>query len=93
MVRSELAASLAELNPQLDRETAERLVALIFETISAHLVAGGRVELRGFGAFSARARDARIGRNPRNGEPVDVPAKRVPFFKPGKEMRQRLVAE
>ena len=61
-----------------------------FDEIAGRLAKGGRVELRGFGAFSTREREARKGRNPRTGESVDVPGKRVPFFKPGKEMRARL---
>jgi integration host factor subunit beta len=90
MIRSELVQRVADANPELPLKDVERLVSSIFEAISAHLVAGGRVELRGFGAFSTRARDARTGRNPRTGEPVEVSAKRVPYFKPGKEMRERL---
>jgi integration host factor beta subunit len=90
MIRSELVQRVAEANPDLPAKDVERLVGAIFESISAHLVSGGRVELRGFGAFSTRARDARTGRNPRTGEAVDVSAKRVPYFKPGKEMRERL---
>jgi integration host factor subunit beta len=90
MIRSELVQKIAEANPDLPPRDVERLVAAIFEAIGAHLAAGGRVELRGFGAFSTRARDARTGRNPRTGEAVDVSAKRVPYFKPGKEMRERL---
>jgi integration host factor beta subunit len=90
MIRSELVQRMAEANPDLPAKDVERLVTAVFESICGHLVAGGRVELRGFGAFSTRARDARTGRNPRTGEPVDVSAKRVPYFKPGKEMRERL---
>jgi integration host factor subunit beta len=60
------------------------------DSITEQLAQGGRVELRGFGAFSTRQRDARVGRNPRTGDPVSVDAKRVPYFKPGKEMRERL---
>ena len=62
----------------------------MFDSITGQLAESGRVELRGFGAFSTRSRDARVGRNPRTGEPVEVSAKRVPYFKPGKEMRERL---
>ena len=69
------------------------MVAAFYDSIIDQLQGGGRVELRGFGAFSTRARDARRGRNPRTGEPVDVDAKRVPYFKPGKEMRARLNVE
>ena len=66
------------------------MVSALFDSITDQLAQGGRVELRGFGAFSTRQRDARIGRNPRTGDPVSVNAKRVPYFKPGKEMRERL---
>jgi integration host factor subunit beta len=66
------------------------VVSALFDSINDQLAKGGRVELRGFGAFSTRQRDARVGRNPRTGESVDVDAKRVPYFKPGKEMRERL---
>ncbi|NJC34114.1 integration host factor subunit beta [Sphingomonas jejuensis] len=90
MIRSELVQHLAEQHPDLSAREVERIVSIFFDEISARLVAGGRVELRGFGAFSTRARDARTGRNPRTGETVDVDAKRVPYFKPGKEMRARL---
>ena len=68
----------------------ERLVAVVLESITQTLEAGARVELRGFGAFSVRKRDPRIGRNPRTGEAVQVPAKHVPFFRTGKELRQRI---
>ena len=68
----------------------EKIVGIFFDEICARLAEGGRVELRGFGAVSTRSRDARTGRNPRTGEIVDVDAKRVPYFKPGKEMRARL---
>jgi integration host factor subunit beta len=68
----------------------ERLVAVVLETVTQTLEAGARVELRGFGAFSVRKRDPRIGRNPRTGETVHVPGKHVPFFRTGKELRQRV---
>lgn len=90
MIRSELVQRVADANPELPLRDVDRLVSVIFDAIGAQLAAGGRVELRGFGAFSTRERDARIGRNPRTGEPVEVLAKRVPYFKPGKEMRERL---
>ncbi|GAA0266399.1 integration host factor subunit beta [Alteraurantiacibacter aestuarii] len=90
MIRSELLQSLAEDNPDLRPEEIEQVVDVFFEEISARLAEGGRVELRGFGTFSTRERDARLGRNPRTGDAVEVPAKRVPYFKPGKEMRERL---
>ena len=90
MIRSELVQALAQDNPGLSQRDVEAIVATFFDEIVRRLSENGRVELRGFGAFSTRARDARVGRNPRTGETVDVDAKRVPFFKPGKEMRQRL---
>ena len=90
MIRSELVAAVAAANPHLTQRDVERVVATVFGTIGDALASGRRVELRGFGAFSTRARDARTGRNPRTGEIVDVDAKRVPYFKPGKEMRARL---
>ncbi|USU05124.1 integration host factor subunit beta [Sphingomonadaceae bacterium OTU29MARTA1] len=90
MIRSELVQTLCEKNPGLSGQDIESIVATFFDEISRRLAANGRVELRGFGAFSTRSRDARIGRNPRTGETVDVDAKRVPYFKPGKEMRARL---
>ncbi len=90
MIRSELLQALAKDNPELRADEVEQVVDIFFEEISRRLAEGGRVELRGFGAFSTRERDARTGRNPRTGEPVEVPAKRVPYFKPGKEMRERL---
>ena len=92
MIRSELVQKLAIENPDLPIQTVDRVVNLIFKNIIEKLAEGGRVELRGFGAFSTRARDSRVGRNPRTGSEVAVPAKRVPHFKPGKEMRERLNA-
>ncbi|WP_228241862.1 integration host factor subunit beta [Porphyrobacter sp. GA68] len=90
MIRSELLHELARENPDLRAEEVEQVVDIFFDEITKRLADGGRVELRGFGAFSTRERDAREGRNPRTGDKVEVPAKRVPYFKPGKEMRQRL---
>lgn len=92
MIRSELVQKLAEENPGLTMQEVERIVDIFFREIIDRLAKGGRVELRGFGAFTTRARDARTGRNPRTGESVNVNAKRVPYFKPGKEMRERLNA-
>ena len=82
--------ALARDNPELRTDDIERIVDVFFDEIAQRLADGGRVELRGFGAFSTRERDPRKGRNPRTGETVDVPGKRVPFFKPGKEIRARL---
>ena len=90
MIRSELVHKLCGDFPDLTQRDIEGVVGALFESITEQLAAGGRVELRGFGAFSSRQRDARIGRNPRTGASVDVDAKRVPYFKPGKEMRERL---
>ncbi|MFM5954671.1 MAG: integration host factor subunit beta [Novosphingobium sp.] len=90
MIRSELVAMLARENPGLRLEEVEKAVSTFFDEIGQRLANGGRVELRGFGAFSTRARDPRKGRNPRTGETVDVPGKKVPYFKPCKEMRARL---
>ena len=90
MIRSELVQLLVQDNPGLSVREVEKIVAIFFDEIVGRLAADGRVELRGFGAFSTRARDGRTGRNPRTGETVEVDAKRVPYFKPGKEMRARL---
>ncbi len=90
MIRSELVQQLCDDFPDLTQREVEGVVGAIFDSITDQLAKGGRVELRGFGAFSTRKRDARIGRNPRTGEAVPVDAKRVPYFKPGKEMRERL---
>ncbi|MEI6418669.1 MAG: integration host factor subunit beta [Sphingomonadales bacterium] len=93
MIRSELVTLIAESNPHLTIRDVERVVSTVFDQITAALAEGRRVELRGFGAFSTRGRDARTGRNPRTGSAVAVAAKRVPYFKPGKELRERLNAD
>jgi len=90
MVRSELVNAIAADHPALTASEADALVAVFFDTIIEHLAADGRVELRGFGVFTTRTREPRAGRNPRTGEAVDVSAKRVPHFKPGKEVRERV---
>lgn len=90
MLKSELVASLAESNPHLTIKDVERVVDTILDTISDTLADGGRVEIRGFGAFSVKSRGARVGRNPRNGEKVEVEAKNVIGFKAGKEIRDAL---
>lgn len=90
MIRSELIHKIAEENPHLFQRDVERIVATIFDEITDALARGERVELRGFGAFSVKRRDARTGRNPRTGESVEVDAKAVPFFKTGKLLRDRL---
>ncbi|CCQ72601.1 integration host factor subunit beta [Magnetospira sp. QH-2] len=90
MTKSELIARLAEANPHLFQRDVERIVTTIFDEIAAALARGDRVELRGFGAFSVKRRDSRLGRNPRTGESVEVPAKYIPFFKTGKQLREKL---
>jgi integration host factor subunit beta len=92
VIKSELIDRLATENPHLTHAEVERVVNIVLGRMTDALSDGGRVELRGFGAFSVRARPARAGRNPRTGETVEVPAKSVPFFKSGKELRERLNA-
>ena len=92
MIKSELIEKLAAENLHLTHAEVERGVNVILGRMTETLSDGGRVELRGFGAFSVRSRPARTGRNPRTGETVEVPAKAVPFFKSGKELRERLNA-
>jgi integration host factor subunit beta len=93
MTKSELIARLAEANPHLFHRDVERIVTTIFDEIAEALARGDRVELRGFGAFSVKQRDARTGRNPRTGESVAVDDKIIPFFKTGKQLRERLNTE
>ena len=90
VTKSELILRLAEMNPHLFQRDVERIVSTIFDEISDALARGDRVELRGFGAFSVKQRDARLGRNPRTGDSVNVEGKFVPFFKTGKQLRERL---
>ncbi len=90
MTKSELIQRIAEINPHLYHRDVERIVNTIFDEITSALSRGDRVELRGFGAFSVKQRDARIGRNPRTGETVEVEEKVVPYFKTGKQLRERL---
>ncbi|ACI99869.1 MULTISPECIES: integration host factor subunit beta [Rhodospirillales] len=90
MTKSELILRLAERNPHLYQRDVEKIVTTIFDEITDALARGDRVELRGFGAFSVKKRDARLGRNPRTGETVDVNQKFIPFFKTGKQLRERL---
>ena len=90
MIRSELVEKIAEANPHLYQRDVERIVSTVFNEIIEALADWDRVELRGFGAFSVKKRDARIGRNPRTGESVQVEEKHVPFFKTGKLLRDRL---
>ncbi|MCK5040755.1 MAG: integration host factor subunit beta [Sphingomonadales bacterium] len=90
MIKSELIAKMVENNPHLYQRDVERIVGTIFDEISTALAKGDRVELRGFGAFSVKCRPARTGRNPRTGETVEVEEKFVPYFKTGKDLRQKL---
>lgn len=90
MIRSELIQKITDENPHLSQRDVERVVATVFDEIIGAMERGDRVELRGFGAFSVKRRDARQGRNPRTGETVSVEQKHVPFFKTGKLLRDRL---
>ncbi len=90
MIRSELVKDIADQFPGLTLADVENVTEIILDGIAAQLASGGRVELRGFGTFTVRAREAREGRNPRTGETVSVAAKQVPHFKAGKELRDRL---
>jgi integration host factor subunit beta len=90
MIKSELIQKIAEKNPHLYHRDVERIINTVFDQIIKALRDGDRVELRGFGAFSVKSRESRMGRNPRTGDAVEVEAKRVPFFKTGKELRERL---
>ena len=90
MIRSELIQIIANENPHLYQRDVERIVNTVFNEITEALAKGDRVELRGFGALSVKLRDARMGRNPRTGEAVQVESKAVPFFKTGKLLRDRL---
>lgn len=90
MIKSELVQRVVKANPHLYQRDVENIINTIIDEISGALASGNRVELRGFGAFSVKNRPARIGRNPRTGASVEVEEKYVPFFKAGKEMRERL---
>ncbi|VAW11692.1 Integration host factor beta subunit [hydrothermal vent metagenome] len=90
MIKSELIQKISQKYPHLYHRDVERIINRIFDEITGSLAKGNRIELRGFGAFSVKQRPARLGRNPRTGEPVNVPGKYVPFFKTGKELRERL---
>lgn len=90
MIKSELVQIIVDQNPHLFQKDVERVVSAIFDSITRALERGDRVELRGFGAFSVKQREARTGRNPRTGEPVAIEQKWTPVFKPGKDMRERL---
>ena len=90
MIKSELVEKVAAENPHLLQRDVERIVATVFEEITEAIATGNRVELRGFGAFSSKKREERVGRNPRTGGSVKVEEKHVPFFKTGKILRKRL---
>jgi integration host factor subunit beta len=90
MTKSDLIEQLAENNGDLTKRDAETIVNSIFDSISDALVDGDRVEIRGFGSFTVRERDSRDARNPKSGELVKIPAKKTPFFKTGKELRERV---
>lgn len=90
MIRSELIQKIAADNTHLTQRDVEQIVGTVFNEITEAMARGERVELRGFGAFSVKIRDARTGRNPRTGEAVEVERKAVPFFKTGKLLRDRL---
>ncbi|GAM07980.1 integration host factor subunit beta [Geobacter sp. OR-1] len=92
MTKSELVDKLAEKNGSLTRKESETIVNLIFDSMGDALRCGEKVEIRGFGSFTVRERGAREARNPKSGEIVDIPAKKVPFFKTGKELRERVDA-
>ena len=93
MTKSELILRLSERHPHVLQRDVERIVSTVFDEIGAALARGDRVELRGFGAFSVKRREARVGRNPRTGESVAVTEKFTPFFKTGKQQRERLNAD
>ena len=93
MTKSELILRLSEQNPHLYQRDIEKIVTTIFDEISEALARGDRVELRGFGAFSVKKREARVGRDPRTGASVHVTQKFIPFFKTGKQLRERLNTE
>jgi integration host factor beta subunit len=90
MTKSELVDTLAEKYGTLTRKESEAVVSLIFDSMGDALRSGEKVEIRGFGSFTVRERDAREARNPKSGQVVDIPAKKVPFFKTGKELRERV---
>jgi integration host factor beta subunit len=93
MTKSELVDKVAEANAALTRKDSEAIVNIIFDSMGDALRTGEKVEIRGFGSFTVRERSAREARNPKSGEVVNIPAKRVPFFKTGKELRERVDGE
>ena len=90
MTKSELIEQLSINNEQLNKRESELIVNTIFDSIGGELMQGGRVEIRGFGSFTIRSRDAREARNPKSGDVVMIPEKKTPFFKTGKELRERV---
>jgi integration host factor subunit beta len=90
MTKSELIEQLSTNNEQLNKRESELIVNTIFDSIGGELMQGGRVEIRGFGSFTIRSRDAREARNPKSGDVVMIPEKKTPFFKTGKELRERV---
>lgn len=90
MNKSDLILKILESEPTLFKKDATKIVNVFFETISNAIAKGERVELRGFGVFDVKKREARIARNPKNGDVVAVPAKKVPFFRMGKDMKDRI---
>lgn len=93
MTKSELVEKLAQTNGLLSRKDSELVVNIVFNSITDALKGGDKVEIRGFGSFTVRARDAREARNPKSGEVVKIAAKKTPFFKTGKELRERVNGE
>lgn len=90
MTKSELVEKIVERNSMLTRKESEMIINIVFDSMSEALQSGDKVEIRGFGSFTVRERGAREARNPKSGEIVDIPAKKVPFFKTGKELRERV---
>jgi integration host factor subunit beta len=90
MNKSELVEQLAERSPKLTKKKAEAVVNMIFQSMSDALVRDDRIEIRGFGSFQIKNYDAYVGRNPRTGETIEVPAKKLPFFKVGKELKEKV---
>jgi integration host factor beta subunit len=93
VTKSELVATISEKRNDLSKKDIEQVVNTIFKSMKDALIRGERIEIRGFGSFTVKDRDARIGRNPKIGTPVDIPAKRIPFFTVGKELRERVNQE
>lgn len=90
MTKSDLVARVSERTPGMSMKDSETVVNLIFDSMTEALMRGDKIEIRGFGSFKVKQRDAREGRNPRTGQEVKIPAKRTPFFKVGKELKERV---